>query len=93
MNPPLSAGFPLKMFYDICDVGLTAVNTGLFKSLIEQTTGGSDKGFALKVFLIPRLFADEQNLCAAGALAKDGLSCVLPKIACLAVGGRLSQRE
>jgi len=78
MDASLPAWFPLEMFHYICDVSLASIDAGLFKRLVEQPSCGSDKRLALKIFIIPRLLADKQNLSAAVTFAEHRLGRILP---------------
>ena len=82
MNTSLPPWLPLKMLHNICDIGLAPIDARFFKRLVEQSAGRPDKRPALKVFIIPRLLANEQNFSAAFSFAENRLSGVFPQIAC-----------
>lgn len=66
------------MFYYVGDIDLLAINTCFRESFVEQAAGGTDKGFAFQIFLIARLFTDENNFCVGRTFAEYGLRGVLP---------------
>jgi hypothetical protein len=57
---------------------LAAVYPGLFKRLVKEPACWSDKRLALKIFIIPRLLADEQNFSVSLAVAEYRLSGIFP---------------
>ena len=85
VQAPLSTLFKFKMFNDIGDVNLLAVNTGLFQCAVQQLTGGPDEWLSLKIFVVPGLLSDEEKMGLPGTLTKYGLSRMLPQITCFTV--------
>jgi hypothetical protein len=92
MNTTLAARFPFEMLDDVGDVSLRAINVSFFECIVKQTTCWANKGFALEVFFITWLFADEENFSATRAFAKDRLRATLPEVAGFAVGSGVTKR-
>src|SRR6266542_4239548 len=93
MDAAFAARLPLKMFDNISDVSLRAVDAGFFQGVIEQATGGTNEWMSGEIFFIAGLFADEHDYRAAAPFAEDGLRTAFPEVAGFAIGGGLAQRR
>ena len=69
----LAHRLPLEVLHNVGDVNLFPVESFLFKAGIEQLAGGADKGMALEILLIARLFAYEHDASMFRSFAKDCL--------------------
>src|SRR5687768_9330609 len=72
---------PLKMFDNIGDIRLAAIDAGFFERFIKEPAGGTDEGFACEVFFIAGLLTDEHRNCATRAFTKNCLRTSFPEIA------------
>lgn len=93
MQPPFTTPNPFEVFDRIGHVNFVALDLRFFERTVEQTTGGSDEGMTLPVFLISRLFADKYHARPSRTFAKNRLSGVFIKVAALAMLGGLAQRR
>src|SRR4030095_16032312 len=50
---------PLKMFDNISDVSLRAINSSFDERLIKKPAGGTDERFSSEILFIARLLSDE----------------------------------
>jgi hypothetical protein len=66
----------LEMFYGVSHIDRTAVEPCLFQSQIEDTAGRPNEWTTLPVFLIARLFADQQQRRVNRAFTKNDLRCI-----------------
>ena len=76
VKAPFAALLMLEMFYGVGDIDRTAVEPCLFQSQIEDTAGRPNERTTLPVFLIARLFADQQQRRVYRAFTKNGLRCI-----------------
>ena len=76
MQAPLSARLPLEVFDRIGDVALAPVNAGCLQSAIEKFACGANEGTSLSVFLVARLFANEDDFGASRTFTKYRLCSV-----------------
>lgn len=58
VDTAFSTRLPLEMLHDVGDVGLAAINARFIQSLIQDSSGPTNKGSALQILVIARLFAD-----------------------------------
>ena len=72
--PTLSLGLPFEVFHGIGDIDLTPRNADFSQRLVQDLPCGTDKRFPGQVFLIARLFADEQERRMEASFAEDRLS-------------------
>ena len=79
--PAFSLWLPLEVLHGIGDVDVATGNAAFSQSLVQHSPRGTDKGFSGQVFLIARLFADEQERRMDASFAKDGLSGMLVQVA------------
>lgn len=84
MQPPFAPRLVFEMLDRIGDIDRTPIEACFHKCAIEHGAGRPDKGMALNVFLIARLFADENERRRGIAFAEDGLRRVLVKWTALA---------
>ena len=89
MDAAFSARLPFEMFDRIGDVGFVAIDAGLFERCIQQFPGGTHEGSPLAIFLVARLFSDENNSRFARPVAKDSLRGVFVEIAGFAIFGAI----
>src|SRR5437588_10083778 len=73
-------GRPLEVFYNSCDVNLSAVDACLNQSLIQQLSRRSDKRMPRKILLIAGLLAHEHDRSVGRTLAENCLCRVLPQV-------------
>src|SRR5579871_1925529 len=50
-----------EVLHRVGDVDILAADGGIGKSLVERSAGGTHEGVAFEVFLVARLFADEDH--------------------------------
>src|SRR6266508_2113898 len=93
MDAAFATRLPFKMFDNICDVSLRAIDTRFVERIIKKPTGGTNEGMSLKIFFIAGLFANEHDHRAAAAFAEDGLRASFPEVAGFAIGSGLTQRR
>jgi hypothetical protein len=93
MQTALAAKFPLEVLDCICNVNRTALDSCLFHASTEEFSRRSNKWLSRLVFLVSRLFADEQDRGARRTLSKYGLSCFTEKVASAAILGGSPQRD
>src|SRR5437764_1157708 len=74
------------------EVRLRAIDASFFERIVEQTSCRANKWFALEIFFVTGLFADEKNFSATRAFAKDSLRASLPEVAGFAVGSSVTKR-
>src|SRR5438445_6384534 len=80
------------MIYDVCQVGMVAFDAGCFEPLVKHATGRTDERLSLKIFVVPRLLANQNDARLAPALSKDSLRGILIEGAAPTVLGCLAQR-
>ena len=73
VKAPFAALLMLEMFYGVSHIDRTAVELGLFQSQIEDTSGRPNERTTFPVFLIARLFADQQQRRVYRAFTENGL--------------------
>src|SRR6185369_2741457 len=71
---------PLKMFDNIGDVSLRAIDSSFYEGFIEEPTGGADERFSSEILFIARLLSDKQHRRAAATFTEDGLRSELPEV-------------
>ena len=91
MQTPLAAPDPFEMLDRIGDINFIALDLRFFQCAIEQATRRPDKRVSLLIFLIPGLFANQDNARFRRSLAENCLCRVLIEIAALAILGRLAK--
>ena len=91
MNAQLAFARPFEMFDDISDVNGTAFNPCLYQRLVQDFSRRANERFALKVFLVPRLFPNQQNIGVFGPLPEDCLCRIAPEVASFALRRRRAQ--
>jgi len=84
-------GSPFEMLHGVGHIDFRAIDAGLDKCFIEDTTGGSNERQALAIFHVPRLLADKHDLGFRRAHTENGLRGIAPEIAVPAVGSLLPQ--
>lgn len=87
VEPALAALLVFEVLHRIGHISRAAVKSHLRERLIENASGGSDKGPANAVFLIARLLADQHDQRPDRAFAKYGLRRVPVKRTALAMRG------
>ena len=85
VKAPFAALLMLEMFYGVSHIDRTAVEPCLFQSQIEDTAGRPNERTTLPVFLIARLFADQQQRRVYRAFTENGLRCIPIQRAALAM--------
>ena len=70
MQPPLPLRLPFEVLDYVRHVTPIAIDPGLDQSAIEKFAGGTDKGMACAILLIPGLFAEEHDVGVARTFAK-----------------------
>jgi len=88
VDAPLAARLPLEVLHHIGDVDAAAIDARFLQRLVQEIARRPHKGPALKVFLVPRLLADEHHGGCLLPFAEHGLRSGFPEIAGLAAGGR-----
>lgn len=83
MNAALSALHVFEMFDGVGHVGVFPIDACGFESAIQKTSGRSDEGSTLQIFLIARLFSNQGKRGADSPLTKDGfMSAVDHRLGC-----------
>ena len=84
---------PFKMFDGVGDIDVAAGDAGFLQRLVQHSAGRSDKGVAGHIFLIARLFTDEQQCGASRPFPEDRLRGGFIEVAARAGGGGVPQRR
>ena len=92
MNTTFAARLPFEVLDDVGEVSLRAIDASFFERIVEQTSCRANKWFALEIFFVTGLFADEKNFSATRAFAKDSLRATLPEVAGFAVSSSVTKR-
>ena len=79
MKPSFSPRLELEMLNGVRHVYALAVDARLTERFVQEKPGRADERAALTVFLIPRLLADQHNLCVLRTLPEYGLGRVFPQ--------------
>ena len=59
---PRRRAFPLEMFYDVRNISGLPLDAGFDKRFIQQTASGPNERMPAEIFLIARLFTDQNDL-------------------------------
>lgn len=73
------------MLHRVCGVNFFPIDARFFESGIQQFPRRAGKRFALQIFLIARLFPDEQDFGFRPAFAEYRLRTAFPKVASFAI--------
>src|SRR5689334_22521897 len=80
------------MLDDVRDVRVVALDARRDQTLVQHAPGWADERAALKIFVVARLLADQDDARGSLAFAKDRLRRVEIERTALARGCRLAQR-
>ena len=87
----LALWFPFEMFYGIGDIDVVSRDPGFGQGLIQDVSCRTDERMTGSVFLVARLFADQDDLGMTCPFSEDGLCGLLVEIAAGAGGGGFLQ--
>ena len=80
MNAAFAARLPFEVFDGVSDVYAFAVDAGFFQCPVQNAAGRSDERLAEAIFIVSRLFADEDHLGFVRARAENRLRAALVEI-------------
>ena len=92
MQPPLAAHLMLEVLHRVGDEDLFAIDARLLQRLVEHTTGWTDEGMAIEIFIVARLLANQHQRRMSRALSGNRLGGELGEIAASAGVFRFAQR-
>jgi len=78
VNAALAAGLPGEVLDRVGEVELVWLEARLRQQRPEEPAGRTNEGFALLIFFVPRLFADEHQARTRTTRAGNALGSVLP---------------
>ena len=78
---PFSLRFPFEMLDGVCHIHLRAGDPGLSEGFPQNSAGGADEGPTHLVFLISRLFSDQDDCGLPRAFSKHSLASAFVEIA------------
>ena len=81
------------MFDHIGDIGLRTIYTSFLEGTIKQASSRPNKGFSGEIFVITRLFTDEQHYRTAAAFAKNSLGRSFVQMTRSAIGRGFAHRR
>lgn len=82
---------PLEVFYGVGDVDVVAVDAGRLERAVEQPASRSDERASGAVLGVSGLFTDDEQRCAGGSFAENGLGAERVQVTAATVFGRGAQ--
>ena len=90
MNTPLAAFDELEMLHRVRYVDDRAVDLRIVQPFVQEASSGPDKRQALQIFIVTRLFSDEDYLGVLWSSAKNDLRRMTEQVASLAIPSRFA---
>jgi hypothetical protein len=81
VQPALAALFKFEVLHGIRDIHMVPAHSGIDKSAVQYAAGRSDERMPLDIFVVPRLFADEEQSRFSRPFPEHGLRRVPVEVA------------